>query len=54
MVFSKGSVLLKLIGIKMNKNTPVDLENQQVFGFRKPTTEIMKNKLINLKLYLRC
>lgn len=54
MVFSKDTVLLKLIGIKMKKNKPVDLENQQVFGFRKPTTEIKKNKLINIKLCLRC
>lgn len=53
MVFSKGSVLLKLIGIKIKKNISVELVNQQVFGFRKPTTEIMKNKLINLTLCLR-
>jgi len=54
MVFSKGSILLKLSGIKMKKNTPVDSENKQVFGFRKPTTEIMKNKLTNFKFCLRC
>ena len=54
MIFSEGSVLLKLIGIKMKKNTLVDTVNQQVFGFRKPTAEIMKNKLINLTLCLRC
>jgi hypothetical protein len=28
--------------------------NKQAFGFRKPTAEIMKNKLINLILCLRC
>jgi hypothetical protein len=41
--FSEDSVLLKLIGIKMKKNTLVDMVNQQVSGFRKPTAEIMKN-----------
>jgi len=54
MVYSEGSVLLKLIGIKMKKNTSVNMVNQQDFGFRKPTAEIMKNKLINLTLRLRC
>lgn len=54
MVLSEGSGLLTLIGTKMNKNTSVDMVNQQVFGFRKPTAEIMKNKLINLTLCLRC
>lgn len=38
----------------MKKNTSVDMTNQQVFGFRKPTAEIMKNKLINLTHCLSC
>ena len=53
-IFSEVSILLKLIGIKMKKNTLVDMVNQQVFGFRKPTAEIIKNKLIILRLCLRC
>lgn len=59
MVFSASSLLLKLIGTKEEKYISRHDKPTTVCGFRKPTREVIKNKLINpynllKKLSLKC